>query len=112
MLPQELLAELPGSLRPLITMASLENRPHVVLLFSGSEPVRGRSAERAVRRLERLGIAGPVLSVANQMTQEAAELFHSHNIRILALNTDFWSDESSDRIRTLIGCRVKNPDHR
>lgn len=101
----------PPSLHALLPPATNSFPKHYdLLVLDPWKTVRGREAEKALARYERSET--PLLVVARTLTAEAAAILSAASSYLVHRQGSTWTDQSHYEIRTLIGAKVKGPDHR
>jgi hypothetical protein len=81
-----------------------------LLVLDPWKTVRGRDAKKALARYERTEI--PLLVVARTLTAEATTILSAASSYLVYMQGSIRTDQSDYEIRTLIGTKVKGPDHR
>ena len=82
----------------------------LILVRSSIEVARSAILSRA---LEELGDApGRLVAAANEFTKDALEMLNARGALVVAAGDFYWTDDSYEEVRVLIGAKVKKPQHR
>jgi hypothetical protein len=106
----QVLKAIPARLAPKIPKAVLKDKEYTLILFGMDQDCVTSAFVR--KALDRVQDVGPVIATGRRFTLDALKLLQRENAIIASERESFWTDESNEWAKTLIGSKVKKPAHR